>query len=100
MQLYGHVFTVGQPFKLPTCLMFGNLATGGVVEPLWCDASGVVMPLTNHSTVLPFEGILYSIRNTSAVVWSCGYCGIAIQVAQRFDVWPFGNRGCCGTIMV
>ena len=44
MQLYSHVVTAQQPFKLPTRLIFGHLATGGVVEPLWCDPCRVVMP--------------------------------------------------------
>ena len=94
LQLYGHLVTARQPFKLPIGLIFGHyLATGGVEEPLWCDSCREVMPLTNHSVVLPFESIK-SIRNTSAVVWSCGYCATAFQVAHRLSFsWPFGHRG-------
>ena len=57
LQLYGHVVTVLQTFKLPVSVVFGHLSTGGVVEPLWCDASRVFIPWTNHSVVLPLESI-------------------------------------------
>ena len=42
--LYVNVVIAGQPFKLPIGLLFDHVATGGVVDPLWCDASRVVMP--------------------------------------------------------
>ena len=46
LQLYGHVVTVRQEFKfLPIDTVFGHLATGGVVGPLWCDACRVAMPI-------------------------------------------------------
>jgi hypothetical protein len=39
LQLYGHVVTVRHTFKLPIGMIFGHLATGGVVEePLRCDS--------------------------------------------------------------
>ena len=44
LQLYSRMVTAQQPFKLPTSLIFGYLATGGVVGPLQCDASRVIMP--------------------------------------------------------
>ena len=36
LQLYSHVVTVQQPFKLLISSIFSHLVTGG--EPLWCDA--------------------------------------------------------------
>ena len=57
LQLYGNVVIAQQPFRLPIGIVFGHLATGGVVEPLWCDASRVGMHKTNHSDELPFESI-------------------------------------------
>ena len=45
------------------------------------------MPWTNYSVTSTFETI-ESIRNTSAVVWSCGFCTRAIQIAHRFDFSP------------
>ena len=87
MQLYGHVVTVRHPFKLPIGSVFGHLATWVFVEPLRCDACRVVILWIGHSVALPFLSI-QSIRNTSVVVWSCGYCVTAIQVAQRFSFWP------------
>ena len=58
LQLYGHVVTVRKSFKLLIGMIFGHLATGGVVEePLRCDACRVFMPWTNHSGVLPLESI-------------------------------------------
>ena len=59
----------------------------------------VVTPWTNHSFVLPLKSV-YKIRNTSAVVWSCGYCVTAIQVAHQFDFGQFSRRERCGAIMV
>ena len=44
LQLYGHVVIARKPFKLHIGLIFGKLAIGGVVKPLRCDASRVVMP--------------------------------------------------------
>jgi hypothetical protein len=44
LQLYSHVAIARQPFKVPNGLVFGHLATGGVVGPLWPDARKVVMP--------------------------------------------------------
>ena len=50
LQVFGNVVTARQPFKFPIGLILGHfLATGDVVEPLWCDACRVVMPQTNHS---------------------------------------------------
>ena len=42
-QLYGRMAIAREPFMLPINLIFGHLATGGVVEPLRHDASRVVM---------------------------------------------------------
>ena len=39
LQLYGHVVTVRQPFKLPIGMIFGHLATGGV----WTSHYGVML---------------------------------------------------------
>ena len=83
---------VRQPFKLPIGLLFDHLATGGVIEPLQCDACKVVMPYNKHSVALTFE-TRYSIGKTCTVVWSCGYCATVIQVAHWFDFWPFGHMG-------
>ena len=44
LQLYGHVVTARQLFKLPMGLIFGHFTIGGVVEPLRSDACRVVMP--------------------------------------------------------
>ena len=34
LKFYNHVAIARQPFKLPTGLIFGHFATGGVVGPL------------------------------------------------------------------
>ena len=44
LPLFGHVVTERQPFKLPIGLILSHLTTGGVDEPLWCDACRVLLP--------------------------------------------------------
>ena len=81
-----------QQCKLHFDSILRSEAAGGVVWPLWCDARSGVLPLTNHLFALSFDNIR-SIRNTSAVVRSCGYCMAAIQVALRFNFLPPGAAG-------
>ena len=44
VQLYNNVVIAQQPFKFPIDSICCHLATGGVVEPLECDACRVIMP--------------------------------------------------------